>query len=115
MTTFSSNARLLFVAQRVSAMLLAPLVIVHLILILLAVRNGLSAEEILGRTRGNLFWAVFYSVFVIAAAVHAPIGVRNVLLEWTSLSRSITTWLCWLLGVIMLLAGARAVVAVIAG
>jgi fumarate reductase subunit C len=47
-----------------------------------AVRGGLSAAEILGRTRGNATWLVFYSVFVLAVAIHAPIGLRPVLAEW---------------------------------
>ncbi len=74
----------LFVLQRMSAMFLAPLVMVHLVLILYAVRGGLTADEILARTQGSIGWALFYGVFVLAASVHAPIGVRNVLREWTS-------------------------------
>jgi succinate dehydrogenase subunit C len=72
---------LLWTAQRVSALVLAACVLVHLATIIYAVRNGLSAAEILGRTRGNAAWAAFYSLFVLAAAVHAPIGLRNVLSE----------------------------------
>ena len=73
----------LFALQRFSAMLLAPLVIVHLGLILYAVRGGLTADEILGRTQGSIGWALFYGLFVLAVSVHAPIGLRNVLKEWT--------------------------------
>ena len=72
---------LLWGAQRVSALVLAACVIVHLATVLYAVRNGLSAAEILGRTRGNGAWLAFYSVFVAAVAVHAPIGLRNILAE----------------------------------
>jgi fumarate reductase subunit C len=72
---------LLWTAQRISAAVLALCVIVHLITIIYAVRNGLSAAEILGRTRGSAGWAAFYSVFVLAVAVHAPIGLRNFLAE----------------------------------
>jgi fumarate reductase subunit C len=72
---------LLWTAQRVSAAVLAICVIVHLITIIYAVRSGLSAAEILGRTRGNAAWAAFYALFVLAVAVHAPIGLRNVLAE----------------------------------
>ena len=72
---------LLWVAQRASAAILAVCVVVHLVTIIYAVRNGLSAAEILGRTRGNFAWAAFYSLFVAAAAVHAPIGLRTVLAE----------------------------------
>jgi fumarate reductase subunit C len=73
---------LLWVAQRASAALLALCVTVHLATILYAVQGGLSGAEILGRTRGNAAWAAFYTVFVLAAAVHAPIGLRAVLAEW---------------------------------
>ena len=73
---------LLWGAQRISAMLLAVCVIVHLITIIYAVRNGLSASEILGRTRGSVAWGGFYALFVMAVAVHAPIGVRNICAEF---------------------------------
>lgn len=72
---------LLWTAQRASAAVLAVCVLVHLATIIYAVRSGLSAGEILGRTRGNVAWAGFYAVFVIAVAVHAPIGLRSVLVE----------------------------------
>ncbi len=72
---------ILWTAQRFSAAVLAACVLVHLVTIIYAVRNGLSAAEILGRTRGNAAWAAFYSLFVLAVAVHAPIGLRNVLSE----------------------------------
>jgi fumarate reductase subunit C len=57
-------------------------VVVHLATIIYAVQGGLTAGEILGRTRGNWGWLLFYSVFVLAASVHAPIGLRAVLAEW---------------------------------
>jgi len=72
---------LLWTAQRASAAVLAICVIVHLVTIIYAVRNGLSAAEILGRTRGNAAWAAFYALFVAAIVVHAPIGLRNFLSE----------------------------------
>jgi fumarate reductase subunit C len=72
----------LWIAQRASAAVLAVCVIVHLVVIVYATRGGLSAAEILGRTRGNVGWLAFYSVFVLAAAVHAPIGLRAILMEW---------------------------------
>ena len=75
--TFRGEARL-WVAQRASAAVLA----VHLVTIIYAVRNGLSAAEILERTRGSVAWFAFYSVFVLAVTVHAPIGLRAVLDEW---------------------------------
>ena len=72
----------LFVLQRVSAAVLALAVFVHLITIVYAVRGGLTAGEILERTQGNAALLAFYAVFVSAVAVHAPIGLRNVLREW---------------------------------
>ena len=74
---------LLYLAQRGTAAILALTVAVHLGTILYAVRGGLTAGEILGRTQGNLGFLVFYAVFVLAAAIHAPIGLRSVLREWT--------------------------------
>lgn len=105
-------ARGLFVLQRYSAMLLAPLVLIHLVLIILAVRNGLSAEEILSRTRGSTLWLVFYTVFVLSVTVHAPIGVRNVLNEWTGMSVRAVNILSLVLAVLILTTGLRAVLAV---
>ena len=103
---------LLWTAQRISAAVLAVCVIVHLITIIYAVRNGLSAAEILGRTRGNAGWAAFYAVFVLAVAVHAPIGLRNFLSEtfnWRGSGLNITV-----MAVALTLAmwGFRAVIAV---
>ena len=72
----------LWVAQRLSAMVLALCVLVHLATIVFAVRGGLSAAEILGRTRGNAAWLSFYALFVAAVAVHAPIGLRAIAAEW---------------------------------
>ncbi len=108
----ASLQRHFYVAQRATALLLAPLVVVHLVLIMIAVKNGLTADEILSRTRGNVLWAVFYGLFVVAAAVHAPLGVRNVLREWTPLSQQLVDAFCVFLFLLLLLAGLRAVVAV---
>lgn len=73
---------ILWVAQRASAAVLALCVLVHLVTIIFAVQGGLSAAEILARTRGSVVGLVFYASFVIAAAVHAPIGLRSTLGEW---------------------------------
>jgi fumarate reductase subunit C len=72
----------LWIAQRASAVVLAFCVAIHLATIIYAVQGGLSAAEILGRTRGNTGWFAFYSLFVLAVTVHAPIGLRAVLAEW---------------------------------
>ena len=73
---------LLWVAQRASAAVLGVCVLVHLATIIYAVQGGLTGAEILARTRGNVAWLVFYTVFVLAVAVHAPIGLKAVLAEW---------------------------------
>ena len=72
----------LWLAQRASAAVLALCVIVHLVTLIYAVRGGLTGAEILERTRGNTAWFAFYSLFVLAVTVHAPIGLRTVLGEW---------------------------------
>lgn len=103
---------LLWGAQRISAMVLALCVVVHLVTIIYAVRNGLSAAEILGRTRGNVAWASFYVLFVAAVAVHAPIGLRAILSEtlgWRGRSPDIAVLV---FGVLLALWGWRAVYAV---
>ncbi len=103
---------LLWGAQRISAMVLALCVIVHLVTIIYAVRNGLSAAEILGRTRGNALWGGFYVLFVAAIAIHAPIGVRTILSEtfnWRG--RSLEAVILGL-GMLLALWGWRAVYAV---
>ena len=73
----------LWLAQRVSAAILAGAVAVHLATIIYAVRGGLTAADILARLNGSVAWLVFYGVFVAAVAVHAPIGLRVVLREHT--------------------------------
>ncbi|HVE51667.1 MAG TPA: succinate dehydrogenase [Casimicrobiaceae bacterium] len=72
----------LWVAQRASAAVLALCVVVHLATILHAARGGLTAAEILERTRGSVVFFAFYALFALAIAVHVPIGLRNVAIEW---------------------------------
>jgi fumarate reductase subunit C len=72
----------LWIAQRASAAVLALCVAVHLATIIYAVQGGLSAGEILARTRGNVAWLAFYALFVAAVTVHVPLGLRAVLAEW---------------------------------
>ena len=105
----------LFLAQRISAAIMAPLVLLHLGLMIYAIQGGLSAEEILGRTRGSLFWGGTYGLFVIAVAVHAAIGLRNIMAEWLGLRGSLLSGLSWFVGFALLAAGWRAVAAVVAG
>jgi fumarate reductase subunit C len=82
----------LWMAQRASALVLALCVVVHLVTIIYATRGGLTAIEILARTRGNAAWLTFYVVFVLAVAVHVPIGLRTVAIEWLGWSHRTRDW-----------------------
>ncbi|MFQ6017010.1 MAG: succinate dehydrogenase [Kiloniellaceae bacterium] len=102
----------LYLLQRASAAVLAPLVLIHLAIVVYAVGDGLSAAEILARTRGSVVWGGFYGLFVIAAAVHGPIGLRTVIREmtpWRGRSLDLATAL---FGLVLLALGLRAVAAV---
>jgi len=105
----------LYALQRLTALILAPLVIAHLVLILIAVEGGLTAGEILERTRGSIGWALFYGLFVLSVAVHAPIGLRNVLREHTGLKGEVLDKGMIALGLLLFLLGGRAVLAVVVG
>ena len=96
----------LWLGQRASALVLAVCVVVHLATVVLAVRGGLSAAEILGRTRGSFGWLAFSSIFVLAVAIHAPLGLRAIVREmtlWRGRSLDVATlatalslaWLGW--------------------
>jgi len=106
---------LLWGAQRFSAMVLALCVVVHLVTMIYAVRSGLSAAEILGRTQGSVAWFAFYTLFVIAVAVHAPIGLRTVISEmfnWRGRGLDVLTGV---IGLSLAMWGMRAVIAVFGG
>ena len=106
------NQTILWMAQRATAAILAVCVAVHLATIVYAVQGGLSAAEILGRTRGNAGWLAFYSVFVLAAAIHAPIGLRAVLGEWLHWRGASREVFLVLFSLLLLMIGMRAVLAV---
>ena len=105
----------LYIWQRGTAALLAPMVLVHLAVIFYATRQGLSAAEILGRTRGSLAWGSFYGAFVVAAAIHAAIGIGNILSEWTPMGDKTARGLSLLFGLFLFVVGTRAVFAVVSG
>ena len=102
----------LYMLQRLSAVIMAPLVIIHLMTIFYAIRGGLTAEEILSRTSGFSLWTVFYVIFVLAVAIHAPLGLRKILVEWGRLSRSLASRIALGLGGVLAVLGLRAVWAV---
>ncbi|HYD31854.1 MAG TPA: succinate dehydrogenase, partial [Azospirillaceae bacterium] len=73
----------LWIAARLTAFVLAFGVLIHLITVIYAVRGGLSATEILARTQGNVAWLIFYVLFAWSVAIHAGIGTRTIVGEWT--------------------------------
>jgi fumarate reductase subunit C len=103
----------LYVWQRLTAAIMAPLVLVHVAVIFYATRKGMSAADILGRTRGSMVWAAFYGAFVAAVAIHAAIGVRDVLIEWSPLDERPAGIWASVLGCLLLVLGLRAVAAVV--
>ena len=105
---------MLYLAQRISAMMLAPLVLVHLAVIVYAIQGGLDASEILSRTRGSVIWGTFYGLFVVAVSVHAAIGLRTIGQEWLRLKGRVLDTLTLSIGIALLLLGVRAVYAVVA-
>jgi fumarate reductase subunit C len=104
-----------FYWQRVSAMVLALCVLGHLAVMIYAVRGGLSGAEILGRTQGHWGFALFYGVFVLACAVHVPLGLATIAREWGGLGERSALWLARAFGALLLVLGLRAVLAVFTG
>ncbi len=104
----------LYLLQRITAMIMAPLVILHLGVMIVAIQGGLDSAEILSRTRGSLFWGGTYGLFVLAVSVHAAIGIRVVIFEWLSVKGIKLDLLSWLVFAVLLMMGARAVYAVVA-
>ena len=104
----------LWYAQRISAMVLGICVAIHLVIIFYAIRGGLTAQEILGRTQGNALFAFFYEIFVIACFIHAPIGMANILQETVPKS-GIAKPLASALGLFILVLGSTAVVGLYTG
>jgi succinate dehydrogenase subunit C len=103
----------LYVLQRITALLMVPLILTHVYVIFHATANGLTANEILARTEGSIGWALFYGLFVLLAAIHGAIGVRTVLREWAGLGRAAASVASAALAVLLAALGARAVIAVV--
>jgi fumarate reductase subunit C len=102
----------LYILQRATALVMAPLVLVHLAVIVYATRAGLSAEAILGRTQGSVLWGGFYGLFVVAATIHGTIGLRTVLAEVTGRRGRGLDVAMAVFGLLLLVLGLRAVAAV---
>ena len=102
----------LYMLQRITALIMAPLVVGHLAVMIYAVQGGLSAAEILGRTQGSVAWFLFYGTFVVAVAIHAAIGLRTIAQEWGGLRGTDLTVFMWVTGLVLFALGTRAVWAV---
>ena len=104
----------LYMLQRITALVMVPLVLGHIAVMIYAVQDGLSAGEILGRTQGSVFWGAFYGLFVAASAIHGAIGLRVIACEWLGLRQRLGLGLVtWAVGLGLFTLGARAVVAVV--
>jgi fumarate reductase subunit C len=103
----------LYLVQRATAMLMVPLIIGHLAVMFYATRTGLTAADILGRTRGSVAWGTFYGLFVIAASIHGAIGLRAVAGEWLGVRGRAQDALMWISGALLAVLGLRAVAAVV--
>ncbi|CAB3755730.1 succinate dehydrogenase [Paraburkholderia humisilvae] len=101
--------------QRISAMVLALCVTVHLMTMIVVVHGGLSAGAILARLHGNGVWGLFYAVFVLAAAAHVPVGLRRIAEEWLGWRGASVFAVSALIGLMLAVAGLRAVYALIGG
>ncbi len=113
-----TNAKIeswLWLAQRASAAVLALCVLVHLVTIIYAVRHGLSGAAILERTQGNVAGLTFYALYVLAIAVHAPIGLRTLCQEWLGWRSASLNWVVAVLALALFAFGLRAGWAVFAG
>ena len=102
----------LYFAQRLTALIMAPLTLGHLVVMIYAVQGGLSVAEILARTQGSVAWFLFYGGFVVAVAVHAAIGLRVVVFEWLGVRGIALSVFSLVVLATLLLLGGRAVWAV---
>jgi fumarate reductase subunit C len=105
---------ILWLAQRASAAVLGLCVAMHLATMIYAVRGGLTAAEILGRTRGNAAWFAFYTLFVLAIVVHVPIGLRALFGEWAGWRGASRDVALFCIAILLAVAGMRAVFGVFA-
>ena len=119
--------------QRISAMVLVVCVVVHLCGLVYAVRGGLTATEILGRTHPTVYDMVvavasgLAGAFALAdrrvspalpgvaiATAIVPVGLANIAREWWGLGEDAGLWLGRAFAVLLLVLGLRSVYAVVA-
>src|SRR5205823_5348350 len=103
-----------FVVQRASAAILAGCVVVHLATIVYAVRHALTSEAIVARMHASAFWPAFYTLFVVAVAVHAPLGLRTIADEWLGVRGRATDIVLAAIALVLLGGGLYAVCSLIA-
>ncbi|MFT5113754.1 MAG: fumarate reductase subunit C [Parasphingorhabdus sp.] len=103
----------LYLAQRISAIIMAPLVLLHLAVIIIAIQNGLDAAEILSRTQGSLLWGGLYGLFVLCVAIHGAIGLRVIVFELFTPAKLMLDVFTVLIALFLLILGGRAVLAVV--
>lgn len=102
----------LYMLQRITALIMAPLTLGHIAVMIYAVQGGLSAAEILGRTQGSIWWMLFYGSFALAVAVHGAIGLRVVVYEIFGLKGLGLSAFTWLVALGLAAMGLSAVIAV---
>jgi fumarate reductase subunit C len=98
----------LWLAQRLSALILTICITVHIATMIIAVQGGLSSEEIIARIGGSKIWLCFYLVFVTSVAVHAPIGLKSIMREMTQIPMKRIDFLRILFSLIIGVLGIRA-------
>jgi len=98
-----------FVLQRASAAVLAFCVVVHLATMIYAVRHGLTTQAIVARVHASAAWPAFYTLFVVAVAVHAPLGLRAIVDEWLGLRGPIVDFALGCFALILLGGGLYAI------
>jgi fumarate reductase subunit C len=108
------NVRL-YIWQRATAALMVPLVLIHIAVIFYATRQQMTAADILSRTHGSAAWASYYALFVAAVSIHASIGMRNVLAEWSPLTEQRVGQIAIAFGLLLTLLGVHAIFALVVG
>jgi len=102
----------LYMLQRLSALIMAPLTLGHIAVMIFAAQGGLTTAEILERTQDSVLWFLFYGSFVVAVSVHAAIGLRVIVHETLGLKGRALSAFTWVVCLTLLFMGARAVSAV---
>jgi len=102
----------LYMLQRLTALIMAPLTLGHIVVMIYAIQGGLSTAEILSRTQGSIWWLLFYGSFVVAVSLHAAIGLRVIVHEMLGLKRLALNVFTLVISLLLLFMGARAVLAV---